>query len=45
MKIDYHSSIYDEDSCQTFTEVIVTNKEKPYVFGTRMRINHDKLPR
>ena len=43
MKIDYHSSIYDEDSCQTFTEVIVTNKEKPYVFGTRMRINHDKI--
>ncbi len=43
VKIDYHYSIYDEDSCQTFTEVIVTNEEKPLVFGARMRINHDKI--
>ena len=43
MKIDFHRSLLDTDSCQTFTEVIVTNKEKPYVLGTRMRINHDKI--
>jgi hypothetical protein len=43
VKIDYHNSIYDEDSCQTFTEVIVTDKEKPLVFGTRIRVNHDKI--
>ncbi len=43
MKIDYHFSLLDEDSCQTFTEVIVTNKEKPYVLGTRLRVNHDKI--
>ena len=43
MHIDHHRSLLDTDSCQTFTEVIVTNKEKPYVIGTRLRINHDKI--
>lgn len=43
MKIDHHRSLLDTDTCQTFTEVIVTNKEKPYVLGTRLRINHDKI--
>src|SRR5262245_19457438 len=28
MKIDFHRSLLDTSSCQTFTEVIVTNKEK-----------------
>ena len=43
MKIDHHRSLLDTASCQTFTEVIVTNKEKPYVLGTRMRVNRDKI--
>lgn len=43
MKIDQHRSIFDDSSCQTFTEVIVTDKAEPYVLGTRMRINHDKI--
>lgn len=43
MKIDHHRSLIDTSSCQTFTEVIVTNKEKPYVLGTRLRVNHDKI--
>lgn len=43
MEIDHHLSIFDEDSCQTFTEVIVTDEEAPYVIGTRLRINHDKI--
>src|SRR5262245_4288600 len=43
MKIDHHRSLLDTSSCQTFTEVIVTNKEKPYVLGTRLRVNHDKI--
>lgn len=40
MNIRFHQSLLDTDSCQTFTEVIVTDKEKPYVMGTRMRVNH-----
>jgi hypothetical protein len=43
MKIDHHRSLLDPASCQTFTEVIVTNKEKPYVLGTRLRVNRDKI--
>jgi len=43
MKIDHHRSLIDPASCQTFTEVIVTNKEKPYVLGTRLRVNRDKI--
>ena len=29
MKIDFHRSLLDTATCQTFTEVIVTNKENP----------------
>jgi len=43
MKIDHHRSLIDPAICQTFTEVIVTNKEKPYVLGARMRVNRDKI--
>src|SRR5881628_2817690 len=39
MKIDHHRSLIDAATCQTFTEVIVTNTDKPYVLGTRLRVN------
>ena len=41
--IDKSMSLYDDSSCQTFTEIIVTDKANPYVIGTRMRVNHDKI--
>jgi hypothetical protein len=43
MTIDHHRSLLDPATCQTFTEVIVTNKDKPYVLGTRLRVNRDKI--
>ena len=43
MKIDHPRSLLDTTTCQTYTEVIVTNKEHPYVLGTRLRVNHDKI--
>ncbi len=43
MKIDHHFSLLDTASCQAFTEVIVTDKANPYVLGTRLRVNHDKI--
>ena len=43
MKIDHHRSLLDTATCQTYTEVLVTNKEKPYALGARMRINRDKI--
>jgi hypothetical protein len=41
--IDHHRSLLDTASCQTFTEAIVTDKQTPYVLGTRLRVNHDKI--
>jgi len=43
MKIDHHRSLIDPSTCQTFTEVIVTDKANPHVLGTRMRVNRDKI--
>jgi len=43
MKIDFHRSMYDTATCQTFTEVIVTNKAEPYVLGVRLRVVLDKI--
>jgi hypothetical protein len=43
LKIDFHRTLIDPSTCQTFTEVIVTDKSQPYVLGTRLRINHDKI--
>jgi hypothetical protein len=40
MKIDHHRSLLDTSTCQTFTEVIVSDKANPYVLGTRLRVNH-----
>jgi hypothetical protein len=43
LKIDHQRSLLDTDTCQTFTEIIVTDKAAPFVLGTRLRVNHDKI--
>ncbi|MGH9738673.1 MAG: hypothetical protein ACRD4X_08810 [Candidatus Acidiferrales bacterium] len=43
LKIDFHRTLIDPATCQTFTEIIVTDPSHPYVIGTRLRINHDKI--
>lgn len=43
LKIDFHRTLIDPATCQTFTEIIVTDKSHPYVLGTRLRVNHDKI--
>jgi hypothetical protein len=43
LKIDHQRSILDTDTCQSITESIVTDKAAPYVFSTRLRVNHDKI--
>jgi len=43
MKIDHQFTMYDMGTCQTFTELIVTNKAEPYVLGTRLRVYRDKI--
>jgi hypothetical protein len=43
LKIDHHRSIFDTSTCQSLTEVIVADKDAPYVLVTRLRVNHDKI--
>jgi len=43
MKIDHQFTMYDIGTCQTFTELIVTDKAEPYVLGTRLRVYRDKI--
>ncbi len=40
MKIDHQRTLIDTSTCQTFTEVIVSDKANPYALGTRLRVNH-----
>src|SRR5262245_8050601 len=42
MKIDFSRSLLHTSSCQTFAEVIVTDKAAGCVLGTRVRINHGR---
>jgi hypothetical protein len=43
MKIDHHRSLLDTSTCSAFIESIVADKANPYVLGTRLRVNHDKI--
>jgi hypothetical protein len=43
LNIAHHRSILDTDTCQSFTEVIVTDADNPYVIGTRLRVNHELI--
>jgi hypothetical protein len=43
MKVDHQRSYLDTATCQSITEVIVTDKAAPYVLSTRLRVNHDKI--
>jgi hypothetical protein len=36
-------TILDVDSCRTFTELIVTAGSHPYVIGTRLKVDNDKI--
>lgn len=38
LAIDFHRSILDEYSCQTFTELVVLDEQHPYAIGTRLRV-------
>jgi len=36
-KIDFHRSLLDTTSCQTFTEAVITDPAHPYVLGTALQ--------
>lgn len=41
--VDFHRSIYDVDSCESFTEVISAKTGHPYVIGTRLKVIDGKI--
>ncbi|OCL05689.1 hypothetical protein AOQ84DRAFT_399423 [Glonium stellatum] len=41
LQIAHNRSIYDTTTCATFTELIVTNSDHPYVIGTQMYLDID----
>jgi hypothetical protein len=43
LKIDFHRSLLDAEACETFTEVVVTDKEHPYVLGVRLKVASGRL--
>jgi hypothetical protein len=43
LSIAFHRSLLDVDSCRTFTEAIVTEGQNPYVLGTRLTVEGDKI--
>jgi hypothetical protein len=38
LTIDFHRSLLDTTACETFTEVIVTDKRHPYVIGAHLTV-------
>jgi hypothetical protein len=43
LKIDFSRSLLDTAICETFTEVIVTDKSHPYVIGVRTKVTNKKI--
>lgn len=43
LAIDFHRSLLDAETCETFTEIISANSSHPYVLGTRLKIANDKI--
>jgi len=38
LAVDFQRSLFDVDTCETFTEIIHTSSSHPYVLGTRLKI-------
>jgi hypothetical protein len=43
LKIDFSRSLLDTTVCESFTEVIVTDKSHPYVLGVRAKVSNRKI--
>jgi hypothetical protein len=42
-KIDFHRSIYDVQTCESFTEVIITDPAHPYVLGVHQKVEGGRV--
>jgi hypothetical protein len=43
LAVDFNRSMLDVETCQTFTEIIHTSSDHPYVIGTRLQIEDNKI--
>jgi hypothetical protein len=43
LKIDFSRSVLDTAICETFSEVILTDKSHPYVLGVRLKVTGRKI--
>jgi len=43
LKIDHNRSTYDTTGCATFTELIITDRQHPYVIGTQLHLTDNKI--
>jgi hypothetical protein len=43
LKVDFHRSIYDLQSCQSFSEVVITDPAHPYVLGTVLSLRGGRV--
>jgi hypothetical protein len=43
LAIDFHRSLLDVETCETFTEIIHTSSDHPYVIGTRLKITGNQI--
>jgi hypothetical protein len=42
-KVEFHRSLIDPATCQSFTELVVTDPAHPYVLGTRLKLDGGKV--
>lgn len=43
LNINRSFALFDQETCQTYVEIMVTDKADPYVAGVRLRVNYDKI--
>ena len=43
LTIDFQRSLFDVDTCETFSEIIHTSSSHPYVIGTRLKVVNGKI--
>lgn len=43
LKVDFHRSLLDPESCSSFTELVVADPAHPYVIGTRLQLRGDAV--
>jgi len=43
LAVDFNRSLLDVETCQTFTEIAHTSSDHPYLIGTRLKIENNKI--